>query len=109
MFPATFACACVARWYQCVVFGQYFRMTAAICLFAGPTIPFADHSKMAPVAGFCDSLLGVSCAPHVEPKQTALRHGYCVITDQTTMTSPTIQYYLDDPNLYDNRVGQDGK
>merc|ERR1712232_350817 len=60
------------------------------------------------MGGFCDSLLGVSCAPHVEPESTALAHGYCVITDQTTMTSPTVQFYLDDPTLFENRVAADG-
>lgn len=108
LFPLTFGCAVAARAYQCHLFLGYFRMTAAVCLFAGPTIPFGRTDIIGPVAGFCDSLLGVSCAPRVEPAETATRHGYCVITDQTTMTSPTIQFYLDDPSLFETRVNEDG-
>jgi len=108
MFPLNFLLAVIVRAYQIHVFQKIFHMTAAICLFAGPTTPFARQDIIHPVAGFCDSLLGVTCAPHVDPEETARRHGYCIITDQTTMTSPTVQFYLDDPNLFDNRVDSDG-
>jgi len=108
MFPCIFCAAMVARMYQVHTFQRYFRMTAAICLFAGPTQPFARKDVIQPVAGFCDSLLGVSCAPLVEPKSSLERHGYCVVTDQTTMSRPTVEMYLDDPSLFEGRFNRDG-
>lgn len=108
LFPATFVFALLVRHYQVWVFKQYFRMAVAICLFAGPTIPFADKTMVSPVAGFCDSLLGTSCAPSVTPDESRKEHGYCIITDQTTMSFPTVQFYLDDPSVFANRFNGDG-
>jgi len=108
MFPITFALALLGRHYQVWVFKQYFKMAVAICLFAGPTVPFADKTMISPVAGFCDSLLGASCAPHVTPERSRQKHGNCIITDQTTMSFPTVQFYLDDPSLFANRFNNDG-
>lgn len=108
MFPGIFIAAMLTRAYQVHTFQRYFRMTAAICLFAGPTQPFARKDVIQPVAGFCDSLLGVSCAPLVEPASSLERHGYCVVTDQTTMSRPTIEMYLDDPTLFADRFNRDG-
>jgi hypothetical protein len=110
MFPINFALAVVLRFYQCELFRSYFRMTSAICMFAGPT-PGGKAFRaelMGPVAGFCDSILGVTCGPHVTPASTAVAHGYCVVTDQTTMMEPTVQFYLDDPKLFANRYRSDG-
>jgi hypothetical protein len=108
MFPVTFVCAVLGRHYQVWVFRQYFRMAVPICLFAGPTVPFADKTMISPVAGFCDSLLGASCAPSVIPEETRQKHGNCIITDQTTMSYPTVQFYLDDPLVFANRFNNDG-
>lgn len=110
MFPINFALAMVLRYYQCELFRSYFRMTSAICMFAGPTPGGQEFRQelMGPVAGFCDSLLGVTCGPHVTPESTAEAHGYCVVTDQTTMMKPTLQFYLDDPKLFANRYNSDG-
>lgn len=108
LFPATFVFALLVRHYQVWIFKQYFRMAAAMCLFAGPTIPFADKSMVSPVAGFCDSLLGTSCAPRVTPDDSRKKHGNCIITDQTTMSFPTVQFYLDDPSVFANRFNDDG-
>lgn len=110
MFPINFGLALILRYYQCQLFRTYFRMTSAICMFAGPTWGGQAHRAelMGPVAGLCDSLLGVTCGPHVTPNATAEAHGYCVITDQTTMTKPTIQFYLDDPRVFANRYNADG-
>lgn len=111
VLPLNLLLAVAVRALQCHIFQIYFKMTAAICLFAGPTPGGRDFrlSQMGPVAGFCDSLLGMTCAPQVEPPEMAKEHGYCVITDQTTMTRPTIQMYLDDENLFANRYSADGK
>lgn len=108
MFPLNFGFALLGRWYQVYVFRGYFRMAVAICLFGGPTVPFADKTMVSPVAGFCDSLLGVTCAPSVVPDETRKKHGNCIITDQTTMQFPTVQFYLDDPALFANRFNADG-
>mmetsp|Transcript_57055 Transcript_57055/g.107479 ORF Transcript_57055/g.107479 Transcript_57055/m.107479 type:complete len:655 (-) Transcript_57055:102-2066(-) len=108
MFPVTFLLAMYTRSVQIGIFKTYFKMTAAVCLFAGPTTPFARHDIVHPVAGFCDSILGVKCAPHVEPMETLDSHGYCVVTDQTVTNSPTLQFYLDDPHLFANRYNEDG-
>lgn len=110
VFPLNFALAMLMRSYQVDVFKHYFRMTSAICLFAGPTPGGIDFrlDLMGPVAGFCDSLLGTTCAPGVEPAEAAETHGYCVITDQTTMSEPTVQFYLDDPKVFANRYTSDG-
>lgn len=95
--------ALLIRSWQCQTFRKYFRMTAAICLFAGPT-PGGQTNVLAPVPGFCDSLLGATCAPAVTPNATAQEHGLCVITDQTVAHRPTLQFYLDDPALFDGRL-----
>mmetsp|Transcript_133416 Transcript_133416/g.231812 ORF Transcript_133416/g.231812 Transcript_133416/m.231812 type:complete len:694 (+) Transcript_133416:123-2204(+) len=108
MGPFVFTCAIMARWHQIRIFKNYFRLTAAICLFAGPTTPFARHDIVHPVAGFCDSLLGVKCAPHVTPIASAQEHGYCLVTDQSVVNSPTVQFYLDDPNIFANRYSENG-
>lgn len=110
ILPFNVLLAVAVRALQCHIFQIYFKMTAAICLFAGPTPGGRDFrlSEMGPVAGFCDSLLGLTCAPQVEPPEMAKEHGYCVITDQTTMTRPTVQMYVDDENLFANRYAADG-
>jgi hypothetical protein len=108
LFPLTFVAALLVRHYQIWIFRQYFKMAVAMCLFAGPTVPFADKTMVSPVAGFCDSLLGTSCAPSVFPDESRKKHGYCIITDQTTMSFPTVQYYLDDPSVFANRFNNDG-
>lgn len=108
MFPCIFGASMLVRAYQVHTFQRYFRMTAAICLFAGPTQPFARKDVVQPVAGFCDSLLGVSCAPHVSSESSLEKHGYCVLTDQTTMSRPTVEMYLDDPTLFAGRYERDG-
>lgn len=108
MFPTAGLFSMATRWYQVKIFQELFKMTTAICLFAGPTTPFARHDIVHPVAGFCDSLLGVKCAPHVVPQTTADEHGYCIITDQTTTNGPTVQFYLEDPAVFANRYNADG-
>lgn len=106
--PVSFFLACMVRLHQLQIFRNYFRLASAICLFAGPTTPFARHDIVHPVAGFCDSLLGVKCAPHVTPESTAQAHGYCLVTDKTVVNDATFSFYLDDPALYTNRYNEDG-
>mmetsp|Transcript_92336 Transcript_92336/g.160389 ORF Transcript_92336/g.160389 Transcript_92336/m.160389 type:complete len:643 (+) Transcript_92336:138-2066(+) len=108
MGPLAFLCACLMRSWQIKIFQRIFRLTSAICLFAGPTTPFARHDIVHPVAGFCDSLLGVKCAPHVEPLLTREEHGYCIVTDKTVTNNPTFSFYLDDPKLIANRYDENG-
>jgi hypothetical protein len=109
MFPFIFVSSLLVRWYQVSRFQRYFRMTAAICMFAGPTQPFARKDVIQPVAGFCDSLLGVSCAPDVKPESSRDEHGYCVVTDQTTISRPSVLFYMDDPKLFEGRFTADGE
>jgi len=98
-FPAGLGLAVALRYYQVIGFRKIFHLASAICLFAGP-IPGGNDANfpalMGPVAGFCDSLLGTTCAPSVTPASAATAHGYCVITDQTPATLPTIQMYVED-------------
>jgi hypothetical protein len=110
-YPLVIGLALVIRFAQVIKFQKYFRIASAICLFAGPTPGGRRHrlETVGPVAGFCDSLLGITCAPSVTPAQAAQQHGYCVVTDQTTLKRPTIQMYLDDPTLYAYRYDQNGK
>mmetsp|Transcript_97220 Transcript_97220/g.178179 ORF Transcript_97220/g.178179 Transcript_97220/m.178179 type:complete len:692 (-) Transcript_97220:40-2115(-) len=106
-FLVNFTAAALLRLWQLRIFKSYFKMTAAICLFAGP-MPEGMSNVVAPIAGFCDSLLGITCAPDVSPASTAVAHGHCVITDQRVATIGTTFLYLDDPELFEGRVAKSG-
>lgn len=108
-FVMNFGAAAFLRLWQLNIFKVYFNMAAAMCLFAGP-IPgdMHDLSTMAPAAGFCDSLLGIRCAPDVSPASTLEAHGPCVITDQGVGNVGTAFFYLDDPNLFEGRLSKEG-
>jgi hypothetical protein len=107
-FPATLLVALGCREYQVRTFTNVFNMAAPICMFAGPTPGGYDNfdKLVGPVTGFCDSLLGVSCAGLVVPSSAAKTHGFCVITDQTPATYPTTQVYVDD--AFPGRYNADG-
>jgi len=101
------AAAFFIRWWQLKIFHNYWRMTAAICLFAGPT-PGGDGRFLSPVTGFCDSLLGAACAPEVIPKTTRDEHGLCVLTDQKIGHTGSLYLYQDDPRIFEGRYDKDG-
>jgi len=107
-FVVNLAAAVYLRWCQVRIFHTYFNMTAAMCLFAGPT-PGGEANLLNPVTGLCDSLLGASCAPSVFPNTTLEKHGRCVITDQKVGTVGNTFFYLDDPKLFEGTLDEAGK
>jgi hypothetical protein len=107
-FPCALGLALSCRLYQVNAFTDIFNMAAPICMFAGPTPGGYDNfdKLVGPVTGFCDSLLGVSCAGLVVPASAAKEHGYCVITDQSPATYPSIQMFVED--AFPGRYNADG-
>lgn len=102
-FILNFMAAAILRLYQLRLFRTYMRITAAMCLFAGAT-PGGEGGLVAPITGFCDTLLSVRCAPEVTPKSSLEAHGRCVISDQGTGKSGTTFLYMDDERLFEGRA-----
>mmetsp|Transcript_142094 Transcript_142094/g.250585 ORF Transcript_142094/g.250585 Transcript_142094/m.250585 type:complete len:646 (+) Transcript_142094:75-2012(+) len=101
-FAINFLAAACLRLYQLRIFRAYMRVTAAMCLFAGPT-PGGEGGLVAPVTGFCDTLLSIRCAPDVSPKSTLQAHGRCVISDQGVGKRGTTFLYMDDERIFEGR------
>mmetsp|Transcript_51023 Transcript_51023/g.79717 ORF Transcript_51023/g.79717 Transcript_51023/m.79717 type:complete len:662 (-) Transcript_51023:68-2053(-) len=78
LFLGVFCGAGLVRSWQMNRQTQSLQTAAALCLFAGPA-PQAREDLVAPVSGFCESLLSLSCAPSVEGPNV---HGPCVVTNQ---------------------------
>jgi len=87
-------CACfLARHAQIIVFRSlFFDPASALCLFNGAP-PIGGTNLVAPVPGFCESILSATCAPAVVGPGS--RHGPCIVTDQTAIFDATVQLYLD--------------
>lgn len=96
-----FAAACL-RVYQLRIYRIYMRMCAAMCLFAG-AVPGEESGYVAPVTGFCETLLSVRCAPDVTPNATLQAHGRCVITDQGVGQNGTMFLYMEDERIFEGR------
>jgi hypothetical protein len=79
---------------------------AALCLFAGPT-PQAQTDIMAPVPGFCESLLSFTCAPNVNGKGS--HHGPCLITDQEIFAQNHDLKLYPDEDIFGGMYGQNGR
>jgi len=102
--PALVIACCIVgsvglRIYQVGLFQEFYSDTSALCLFGGPT-PGNRPDLVAPVQGFCESLLTMSCGPSaVGPG--ALR-GPCVITDQGTFKEwPASYKFYADSGLFE--------
>jgi len=69
-----------SRSVQLNEFGTLFNLSSSLCLFGGPSQPSVTQPHFAPMPGFCESLLSLTCAasPLQLPNSTA---GSCVITD----------------------------
>eukprot|EP00928_Gymnodinium_smaydae_P090499 TRINITY_DN74291_c0_g1_i1.p1 TRINITY_DN74291_c0_g1~~TRINITY_DN74291_c0_g1_i1.p1 ORF type:complete len:611 (+),score=65.88 TRINITY_DN74291_c0_g1_i1:242-1834(+) len=72
---ACLGCAFASRAWQIHIFNLMFNDAAALCLFTGPS---PSTEIMAPVPGFCESIMQLTCTTEaVVPSQK----DYCVITD----------------------------
>ncbi|CAK0834333.1 unnamed protein product [Prorocentrum cordatum] len=54
-----------------------------------------------------EGILGIQDAKNPEDIPRTSPTGYCVVTDQTTMSRPTVEMYLDDPSLFEGRFNRD--
>jgi hypothetical protein len=88
LFLGVFCGAMLVRDWQMRRNTEHLQSAAALCLFAGPT-PQARPDLIAPVAGFCESLLSLSCAPNV---QGTAGRGPCLVTNENIFQSQTIVY-----------------
>lgn len=66
------------RYFQLQIFRKLFDDTASLCLFGGPPTFGNSSELLAPVPGFCESLLKLTCVPHGIDE---LPQGPCFVTD----------------------------
>lgn len=97
--------ACLARSFQIDTNLHQLHKAAALCLFAGAP-PVSQPDLLAPVPGFCESLLSLTCAPNVTGYGRS--HGPCLVTDQDVYRDRSFLLYADGP-LYDNMYDGNGK
>jgi len=101
MLVGVFCGALLVRVWQVSNHGHQLQNAAALCLFAGPA-PQMQHAVLAPVPGFCESLLSMTCAPHVSGPGS--KHGPCLITDENIFHDKSLMMYADDhlfKDMYD--------
>merc|ERR1719316_1551230 len=92
MLLVVFVGAVMVRSWQVDVPTHQLHNAAALCLFAGPP-PQARQDLLAPVPGFCESLLSLTCAPNVTG--AGQHHGSCVVTDQNVFKRRSVKRYPD--------------
>lgn len=105
MFVGVFVGAMLVRKGQVDSHVHELHNAAALCLFAGPT-PQAYPEVMAPVPGFCESLLSLTCAPNVTGDGS--RHGPCLITDANRFWDRSVMLYADD-DIFEGMYDKNGK
>jgi hypothetical protein len=98
MLVGVFMGALLIRYWQVDVHMHELQNAASLCLFAGPT-PQGKPNVLAPVPGFCESLLSMTCAPNVTGPGS--HHGPCLITDQNIFQDKTIMLYADREGFQD--------
>jgi len=97
--------SCLVRKWQVDDYHHQLNNAAALCLFAGPA-PLGLQNVIAPVPGFCESLLSLTCAPNVTG--IGSEHGPCLVTDQHIFKAHDVMLHADGP-LFDNMVDSKGK
>lgn len=111
MLLGVFVGACLVRKWQVDDNTHQLHNAAALCLFAGPT-PQGLHDAgprpdlLAPVPGFCESLLSLTCAPNVTGIGNF--HGPCLVTDQEIYKDQSVMLYADG-KLFDNMYDVNGQ
>lgn len=105
LLVGVFLAALSIRYWQLNTHMHQLHIAAALCLFAG-TPPASQPEVLAPVPGFCESLLSMTCAPNVTG--TGSHHGPCLITDQKVFQDQTVMMYGDEA-LFENMYDADGK
>merc|ERR1719326_391705 len=93
MLLGVFIAAMYCRKIQVTGHTHQLHNAAALCLFAGPA-PLTMPNVVAPVPGFCESLLSLTCAPKVTGNGT--QHGPCLITDQNVFQDRSVMHYAND-------------
>lgn len=108
MLVGVFCGALLVRVWQVGNHSHQLQNAAALCLFAGPApqmqhaIDLTPYPVLAPVPGFCESLLSMTCAPHVSGPGG--NHGPCLITDENIFHDKSLMMYADDhlfEDMYD--------
>jgi len=105
LFLTVFAGALCVRAWQVDVHTHQLHNAAALCLFAGPT-PHNLPDTVAPVPGFCESLLGLTCAPEV--RGVGSHHGPCMISDTNIFHDESVMLYADDKHLFKGMYASNG-
>lgn len=106
MLVGVFLCAMLVRYYQVQQHSHQLNNAAALCLFAGPT-PQGRQDLIAPVPGFCESLLSLTCAPKVTGDGSS--HGHCLITDQKVFSPDRSTMHYADEALFEGMYDKHGK
>lgn len=105
LFMSVFFGAMGVRYVQVNSHVHQLHNAAALCLFAGPT-PEGLPNVVAPVPGFCESLLSLTCAPNVTGAGSS--HGPCVVTDQNIFQQESVRMYADS-DLFEGMRDESGK
>lgn len=105
LLGGVFAGAVSVRAWQVEAHTHQLHNAAALCLFAGPT-PVAQPNVLAPVPGFCESLLSMTCAPNVTGPGN--KHGPCLITDQNVFKDHSMVLYGDQA-MFEGMYDEKGK
>jgi len=108
MFIAVLGGALMVRHAQVNEHIHQLHNAAALCLFAGPT-PEALPNVMAPVPGFCESLLSLTCAPNVSGAgNSSSQHGPCLVTDMNVFHDKSMMLYAD-TDIFEGMHDKNGK
>jgi len=105
LFVGVFLASLAVRYWQLDTHMHQLHTAGALCLFAGAP-PAAHPDVVAPVPGFCESLLSMTCAPNVTGPGS--HHGPCLITDQHLFHDQTVMMHGDEA-LFDDLYDADGK
>lgn len=97
--------AMLVRYHQVHTNAHALHTAGALCLFSGPT-PQGRQDVVAPVPGFCESLLSVTCGPSVEGAGSY--HGPCLVTDQNIFQERSVMLHADS-ELFENMYDKNGQ
>lgn len=104
MILSVIAGAMTVHAYQVDTQRHALHNAAALCLFAGPT-PQGRQDVLAPVPGFCESLLSLTCGPSVRGSGSS--HGPCLVTDPSILKDKSLMLYADG-ELFENMYDESG-
>lgn len=106
MLVGVFIAAMLVRKHQVDQHVRQLHGAASLCLFAG-SVPDSQPDVIAPVPGFCESLLSLTCAPDVK-LGNGNYHGPCLVTDQKVFGHQHSVMQYADGELFEGMYDENG-